>query len=131
MAFEKGNKAGGRKKGSRNKSSIFTEAFDQVYERDINSGDGVSMFLEKVIVNLKRKIDNDNLSIDQAIALMKTIAPYYASKHNSVKSEIVKTDNTIATAMVMEVNKLRMEAQKLKAELKEAKRKPLSIADEA
>jgi hypothetical protein len=131
MTFKKDNKLGGRKAGSRNKSSIFTEAFDQVYEREINSGDGVSMFLEKAIVNLKKKVDNDNLSIDQTIALLKTFAPYYASKHNSTKSEIVKTDNTIATKMVMEVNQLRMDKQKLEAELKEANRKKLKFAEEA
>jgi predicted RNase H-like nuclease (RuvC/YqgF family) len=131
MSFKKGNKLGGRKKGSRNKSSIFTEAFDQVYERDMGSGDGVSMFLEKIIVQLKKKLDNDNLSIDQLIALQKSIAPYYASKNTSTKSEITKTDNTISGKMVRELNESRMEIQKLKAELKEAKRKPLSLADEA
>lgn len=132
MTFKKDNKlATGRKKGSRNKSNIFTEAFDQVYSKDMNSGEGVSMFLEKIIVQLKKKIDNDNLSIDQSIGLLKSLAPYYASKNTSVKNEITKTDNTIAAKMVMELNTTRMEIQKLKSELKEAKRKKLVFAEEA
>ena len=132
MTFKKDNKLGkGRKVGSKNKANIFTEAFDQVYDKELGTGDGVSMFLEKVIVQLKKKVDNDNLSVDQLINLQKSLAPYYATKHNSVKSEITKTDNTIATKMVMELNQARMEIQKMKGELKEAKRKKLQFADEA
>lgn len=131
MGFKKGNKLGGRRQGSRNKSNIFTEAFDQVYETEMGSGDGVSMFLETIIRQLKKKAINNELSVDQLINLQKSLAPYYASKNTSVKSEITKTDNTISGKMVMELNEARMEIQKLKSDLKESKRKKLEIADEA
>lgn len=130
--FEKGNTHGkGRKKGSRNKSSIFTEAFDKVYNEELGSGEGAAQFMEEVALQLKNKLTDRSLSTDQLLNLQKALAPYYASKYTSTKSEVTRNDNTVSTKMVKELNEARMEIQKLKGELKESKRKPLGFVDEA
>ncbi len=124
MAFEKGNKLGqGRPKGSRNKANILSDAMDKALKKDVGSAEGAELLFESLITDLYSKIQNRSLDVSDLTNLIKTFAPYFGSKHMSQKSEVTKHDTSVSTKMVQEVNELKMQNQKLMAELKEEKRK--------
>lgn len=117
MPFEKGNKLGeGRPKGSRNKANLLAEAMDAATKNELGSNDGPIEILTKLIERLDKEIRNNTLSVSQTMEALKVLAPYFGAKHTSQKAEKTINDNSISTAMQMELQEMKFKQLELEAE---------------